>query len=69
VAYNYVTHAQRHFVNKALFTCGSVQPISLETLLVTITDKIASLILFTNCQLFEAISKSKTNVLELNTIK
>jgi hypothetical protein len=40
-----------------------------ELLLVTITDKIASLILFTNCQLFEAISKSKTNVLELNTIK
>ncbi len=32
VAYNDVTHAQRDFVNKALFTCGSDQPISLETL-------------------------------------
>ncbi len=32
MAYNDVTHAQRDFVNKALFTCGSDQPISLETL-------------------------------------
>jgi hypothetical protein len=40
-----------------------------ELLLVTITDKIASLILFTNCQLFEASSKSETYVLELNTLK
>jgi hypothetical protein len=35
VAYNDVTHAQRDFVNKALFTYGSVQPISLETLMHT----------------------------------
>jgi hypothetical protein len=31
VAYNDVTQARSDFVNKALFTCGSVQPISLET--------------------------------------
>ena len=38
VAYNDVTQARSNFVNKALFTCGSVQPISLETLVVSIIE-------------------------------